>query len=197
MQKIKPLSVHDLAPGDVLLWHSDGLFAKIIQHFDGTRYNHASIVFAVVDDEEFAEQRVLHVESEQRGVALDVVGWHVFERPGRVIVLRPAQEADLRARAAEESLGYMGRPYAAHTLALLSASCAHADRAGWPWWFWPLFMATRPLTLVKFLATRGGKHSLICSELVTRAYRDAGVVLVPDVDPDLVTPGDLWRAAKS
>ncbi len=40
---MKTVKIDDLKPGDILLYHSDSFFSKMIRLFDGSKYNHAAI----------------------------------------------------------------------------------------------------------------------------------------------------------
>lgn len=178
---IAPRSASDLRPGDVVFWHSRNPWARLIQRIDRTRWNHASIVVGL----DMAAAAVWHVESEKRGVVMDLVSFEKLRKPGRTAIVRPLDQKApfLGERAAAAARRYLGRPYAAHTLALLagvllarSGKLPRLVGQGCAW-----------------LAARGGKQSLVCSELVRRAWRDVGVDLNLG-DPDLATPGDLWRS---
>lgn len=176
-EKVEAKAPHDLRAGDVVFWHGRGLLSRLIQRLDGTRWSHVSIVAGTVGPE------VVHVESVGGGVTASTVEWETLTRPGRTEIVRPSPvDEALGVVAASKASKYIGRPYAAHTLTLLAVVLLAREGK------LPRFFGRA----CAWLARRGGKESLICSELVRRAYRDAGVELCPG-RPDLTTPGDLWR----
>jgi len=61
---------------------------------------------------------------------------------------------------------------------------------GKPYAWWDIFAIIIYIITGKVIKTTNTKK-LICSEAVARAYFNAGFILVPDKDLDLVTPQDL------
>ena len=157
--------------GDILYWPGSGWISGVIKRFDGSPFSHVSL----------ATSSFTHIEAAAVGVVEKA-----FLIEDGMWVKRPEVEKEYRWESVIRARKYTGRPYAFNSLVMLAA-VLEARKAGWPWYLkwmkWPLIR----------VATGGGKKTLICSELVYRSYRDAGVnLLTDDPDPDIVTPAMLW-----
>lgn len=177
----------DLEPGDILFWRGSGWIARTIRHCDRSPWSHVGLHYAT-ETRIAAGHPTWTVEATERGVVWQEWDWTLTEPEGRgkVVVVRPDLPQEVRARSVQMVLRhYLGRGYAFNTLLGL-ALVLQLDRFEAPLWL----RLMGPL--IRRATRAGGKSALICSEVVARGYRDTGHDLVPG-DPDLVTPGDLWR----
>lgn len=161
--------MRDIAPGDLVLAHSKGLFGWLIRLAESIRWhpqrywNHAAIVVEVADEKVFVVQMGRRCV---RSRLMDVA-------PGGVIGVRPAPPGIDVRRAVAYAERLVGTDYGILTLFSIA-----------------LNLLTPRFLHVDFRRADHGQGTLICSALVARAWEHGGW-WCPFPDPFQVTPAQL------
>jgi len=159
-----PFSVADLLPGDVLLVQGSGFVSSTIRFFEGRQlsmpgtYSHAALYVGELGGGKMVAEMLKQghtlnpLEVSMRGAGIvDVYRW-------------PGLSDDRRARIAANGRQYNGKLYAFPQLDVLRKA------AGLKLSLMPLGAYAAAVDLIS-----GGKKQMICSELVSWAYHDAGL----------------------
>lgn len=170
---VKDLTVTDLCPCDILLYHGDSPVSQLIQWFDGSEYSHASIFDGEMVVEAISEgvrRRSVAVTMED---TLFVDVWRL-RKDGDFIgsPQLPAQPVlDAIIRFVEE-----GDRYAFEELLLLALLCT-SRRLPLPFLRWSLDHAASAIVDM----VDAGKEPMTCSELVYRCFTEAGEAYRPRI----------------
>ena len=163
---VKDLTVTDLCPCDILLYHGDSALSQLIQWFDGSEYSHSS----VFDGERVAEAIPEGVQRRSVAVTMEdtlfVDVWRL-RKDGEFIgsaQLPTKPVLDMIDRYVDE-----GDRFAYEEVVLLALLCT-SRRLPLPFLRWALDHAASILVDM----VDGGKEPMICSELVYRCFAEAG-----------------------
>lgn len=160
-----------LQDGDVLVFSGRDPISLAIRAFTRPCYSHAGIVL-------WWNERVMAVEAVAKGVRAWPLSECVGHYDGHVELFRPkTQTAELidRAKLRQEATGYLGKDYG----------------------FWNIARIAWHLLVDKPRAGPDRKappREFICSELVSRCYRNAGCDLVAGVPDGFTTPAEIARS---
>jgi len=154
--------------GDVLLFSGRTPASLLIRLFTLSRYSHVGVAL-------WWERRLMAVEAVGSGVRAWPLSDCVRHYEGRIGLYRTSPQVRERldtGRIRDEATGYLGRRYAWWRLFRLA---------------WYILVGKRPTGA----DSKKTPPEFICSSLVSRCYRIAGVDLVPRVPDDFTTPAEI------
>lgn len=162
-----PIGAGDLRPADILVSTTDDPLSATIRERTGSPVSHALLYAGVLDGQPTV------VEAVEAGVVRRSLQEFLDRSPLAIAFRDPGLDDDAAHRVVDYALGRVGRPFNLWGL-------VHHPRFG---------LATDPGAAVEIDLGSDG-DSFFCSELVTRAYREAGAPLC-EQPPAWTTPADI------
>jgi len=158
--------VKDVKRGDILLMSNNTFLGRAIQKITKSVYSHAEIYIGGGDC-------VGATNKMGQGVRVRPLSWNI-KRFYRIDIFRwPNLSEDKAEKVCQNALKHVGENYNYLELFLFPLTFILPDR-----WKNPL----------------ASKHAKICSELVTRSYKEAGIDIIPNKTEGQESPADIGRA---
>lgn len=180
-----------LRDGTVLLFRGRGIFSRLIQAKSGAPYSHAAMLA-------WWQDRLMVVESRE-GAGVRAIPFSAVLAEGHDVeawdVRGLSTLGDERPAAVSEAIRWLSTRYGWRTIVRIGLAALLVPLA----WIRPVGALRdrwrRPLRDADGKPTSG----MICSELVARAWDEAGIELapnIPDFDDATVEPADLMRGGR-
>jgi hypothetical protein len=170
----------ELATGDILLFHSQGLPLELAQHFTHSLWGHAAFVWRMQDIDSLLLLESVHTYGVRAVAMSNRINGSLAspdQYPGKLLVLRhrqfpPQTEPAAIGKMARFAIERLGYPYSGEEIARIGFRVA-AGLAG----------ETLPGHLEP-------KNAFVCSEYVAKCYEALGIRLAPDKE-GFMAPADI------
>lgn len=158
--------IKDVQRGDILLMSNNSFLGRAIQKITKSVYSHAEIYIGGGDC-------VGATNKMGWGVRVRPLSWNI-KRFYRIDIFRyPNLSSDKAEKLCQQALNHVGEGYNIWLLLLFPINFLLPDK-----WKNPL----------------ASKHAEICSQLVTKSYKEVGIDVIPHKAESQESPADIGRA---